>query len=144
MSLYNMINGVNPSTFFVLPMLGKHAEEYPRFRDCFIGDEERPQWSDHIHVYTRVGGGNRESYEGEIAALRAMPEYVTDHDDLFDSTFATFVFAVPEEWRSDFEKIKAGDIEAVSIEYQRRVRQVYPKLNEKLDSLWPESKEPAQ
>ncbi len=34
MSLYNMINGVNPATFFILPMLGKHPDEYPRFRDC--------------------------------------------------------------------------------------------------------------
>lgn len=36
MSLYNMLNGVNPCTFLILPMLGKHPDEYPRFRDCFI------------------------------------------------------------------------------------------------------------
>ena len=41
MSLYNMLHGVNPSTFFILPMLGeKHPDEYPRFRDCFIGDDK--------------------------------------------------------------------------------------------------------
>jgi hypothetical protein len=37
MSLYNMMNGANPATFFILPMLGeKHPEQYPRFRDCFV------------------------------------------------------------------------------------------------------------
>lgn len=54
MSLYNMINGVNPATFIILPMLGKHPDEYPRFRDCFIKDGM-------IEVYTRVGGNNRDS-----------------------------------------------------------------------------------
>jgi len=28
-----IINGANPSTFFILPMLDKHPDEYPRFRD---------------------------------------------------------------------------------------------------------------
>ena len=70
MSLYNMVNGVKPTTFFVLPMLGKHPDEYPRFRDCFLSDEEHPQYDDHIHIYTRTGGGNREGYEAENDAMR--------------------------------------------------------------------------
>lgn len=41
MSLYNMVNGMNQATFFVLPMLGRHPDEYPRFRDCFAGKTER-------------------------------------------------------------------------------------------------------
>ena len=38
--LYNLINGVNLATFIILPMLGKHPDEYPRFRDCFIAENE--------------------------------------------------------------------------------------------------------
>jgi hypothetical protein len=30
MSLYNMVHGTTQATFFVLPMLGKHPDEYPR------------------------------------------------------------------------------------------------------------------
>ena len=41
------MNGVNPATFFILPMLGKHPDEFPRFRDCWAGrtstDEEK-EW----------------------------------------------------------------------------------------------------
>ena len=55
MSLYNMINGVQPAAFFVLPMLGKHPDEYPRFRDCFIGkvnsDEEIDQFGIPLHKH---------------------------------------------------------------------------------------------
>ena len=55
-----MINGVNPATFLFLPMLGKHPDEYPRFRDCFISEDETQKI-----VFTRVGGGNRNCGFGE-------------------------------------------------------------------------------
>jgi len=48
------MNGVNPCVFFILPMLGKHPEEYPRFRDCFVVDEEHPEYDNCIHIYTRA------------------------------------------------------------------------------------------
>ena len=105
-----MINGVKPATFFVLPMLGKHPDEYPRFRDCFIGDDERPELKDHIHVYTRTGGGNREGYEVENQAMREMPGFVTDYDDGFDCTFASWVFRVPERWKADLSAATAATI----------------------------------
>ena len=140
-----MVNGVQPATFFLLPMLGKHPDEYPRFRDCFAGkqntDSEVDQFGipvqkhgeeELISVYTRVGGGNRESYEKEIEAMRAMPEYVTDFDDDFDCTFATFVFNVPERFKTDFRKLKEGKVEELSEELKQQIDAVYPKLNGKL------------
>ena len=117
-------------------MLGKHPDNYPRFRNVFLKDEEYPEYDNHIHVYTRVGGGNRESYEDEITELQSMPGYVTDHDDSFDSTFATFVFSVPDEWKPDFDKIISGDVKTVSAEYQARLRAVFPKLNDKWNQLF--------
>lgn len=153
MSLYNMINGVNPATFFFLPMLGKHPDQYPRFRDCFIGTLENSEETDQfglpkkktsdedlISVYTRVGGGNREDYVDEIQELQNMPEYVRDFDDDFDSTFATFIFSVPEKWKDDFEKIRNGDLNKVSEEYLEQMKRVFPKLSEKFDQLFSEVK----
>lgn len=139
MSLYNMLNGVSLATFLVLPMLGKHADEYPRFRDCFIKDEEHPEYDGMIHVYTRVGGGNREDYAAEIAALRAMPEYVTDFDDSFDRTYASFVFRVPAEFAEDYEKLFSGRIQQASEAYKQRLYAVYPKLSDKFDELFASS-----
>ena len=40
MSLYNMMNGFNPACLFIMPMLGRKQEEYPRFRDCFVTEEK--------------------------------------------------------------------------------------------------------
>lgn len=133
MSLYNMINGVNPAAFFILPMLGEqHPDSYPRFRDCFANlDNEQPE----IHVYTRVGGGNRNEGYGE-EKLYQHPNFLKTWDDDFDSTFATYSFSVPAEWREDFDLIIAGNIKNVSAEYQRRLRTVFPKLSETFDRIF--------
>ena len=137
MSLYNLVNGMNPSTFFILPMLGKHPDEYPRFRDCFVGnDEARSEYENCIMVYTRVGGNNRECFADEVAAMCDSPYFVGDFDDDFDNTYATYVFSVPDEWRADFDAIMIGDLQKISPEYQAQLRKVYPKLNATFDQLF--------
>ena len=136
-NMYNMVHGVNPCTFLILPMLSKHPDEYPRFRDCFMNDESREDLGEKIFVYTRVGGGNRESYREEIERLINMPTYITDYDDSFDSTYAMFVFDVPEEYKEDFDIIsgrskKEGNIMSIiSEKYFNKMCEVYPKLIDK-------------
>jgi hypothetical protein len=147
MSLYNILNGINQATFYILPMLGKHPEQYPRFRDCFVGKLVNSSKNDQfgiplkkqkdlekklISVYTRVGGNNRKDYKKEIEELRAIPEYVEDYDDSFDNTFATFVFKVPAKWEKDYDLIVEGKIQKISKEYQEEMIRVYPKLEEEL------------
>lgn len=151
MSLYNMVNGVNPATFFILPLLGeKHAEQYPRFRDCFVGrlynsdkDDEfgipvkqTDQTEKVISVYTRVGGGNRNNYVDEIKELQSHPNYIKDYNDDFDSTFATFLFSVPNEWINDFDLVVAGKLKETSTAYQQRLYKAYPKLSETFDKIF--------
>ena len=133
MSLYNMLCGYTPAVTLVLPMLGKHPNEYPRFRDCFLKDEEHPEYDDHIQIYTRTGGGNREDYESENEAMRQMDGFVADFDDSFDSTFASWVFKVPERWKADYEVFKSGDLKDMSKEYQEELRRILPEIEE---SLW--------
>ena len=123
MSLYNMLNGFNPACIFVMPMLGRKQNQYPRFRDCFIED-------DKIAIFTRVGGNNRNSGYGEEELYRD-PHFVSTYDDDFDNTYATYLFEVPERWKSDFEKISEGKILETSDEYKNYIREFWPLLNEK-------------
>lgn len=136
MSLYNMLHGVTQATFFFLPMLGKHPDEYPRFRDCFLKDEEHPEYDNHIHVYTRTGGGNREVYETENEEMRSMKGFVADFDDSFDGTFASWIFKVPEKWEADFAALIEGRMKDVSPEYREQMKNIYPKLATKFDELF--------
>ena len=122
MSLYNMMNGFNPACVIILPMLGRKAEEYPRFRDCFIEDG-------NIAIYTRVGGGNRNCGYGE-EALYEDPNFITTYDDEYDTTYATYLFKVPDQWKSDFDKIIEGKLTEVSEEYYQHVLKFYPSLAE--------------
>lgn len=131
--MYNLISGVNPATFFILPMLGeKHPDQYPRFRDCFVENEDTQ--NPEIHIYTRVGGGNRNCGYGEDE-LYKHPNFITTFDDDFDCTYATYVFSVPDEWKDDFKKIVGGEMKTLSGAYKKRLYVVFPKFKEKFDEL---------
>lgn len=123
MSLYNMINGFNPACVFIMPMLGRKQDEYPRFRDCFVEDGK-------IAIYTRVGGNNRGCGYGE-EELYKDPNFVSSYDDEFDNTYATYLFNVPEKWKDDFDKILNSDWEHVSEKYKKYLAEFYPLLAEK-------------
>ena len=125
MSLYNIINGYNPTCIVLLPMLGRKQEEYPRFRDCFLTEDKKG-----IAIYTRVGGGNRDCGFGE-EKLYEDENFIRTYDDEFDCTYATYEFRVPQKWQNDFDKIVNGDIKSVSQEYVDYVKSFYPLLNEK-------------
>ena len=122
MSLYNMVNGVNPATFLILPMLGRHPDEYPRFRDCHVTEEHQ------ISVLTRVGGGNRNDGYGE-EVLYKDPNFVKTFDADWDCTYGYYIFNVPEQWKEDFDKILNG--QKPSAAYVDQMCKVYPKLEEK-------------
>ena len=115
MSLYNMLFGRNPASRLLLAMLNLTEADVGRFRDCYLarGDTrvdgavaqaeaaegKKPEGELRIVVYTRNGGGNRDDYEDVTSALQALPEYITDYDDDFDCTYASYEFKVPEKFK---------------------------------------------
>ena len=128
MSLYNAICGFNPACFLILPMLGRHDKEYPRFRDCFVEDGK-------IAIFTRVGGGNRGCGYGE-EELYKDPNFVSTYDDEFDSTYATYLFNVPKKWKKDFDLICEGKLAEVSDEYVEYLKDFYPTLSENITGIF--------
>jgi len=122
MSLYNAIRGFNPACHVLLPILEKEVKDFPRFRDCFAGKMTRHPTeldtygiprrqvdnSEVMSIYLRVGGNNREDYKEEIEELQKHPLYIVDYDDSFDSTFAVFIFKIPEKYLKLFNTFKEG------------------------------------
>ena len=98
MSLYNTLFGFNSACIFFMPMLGRKQEDYPRFRDCFITEDN------NIGIYTRVGGNNRGCGFGD-EELYTDKYFIRTYDDDFDNTYATYEFRVPEKWQPDFDKL---------------------------------------
>ena len=124
MSMYNMLMGFNPACILFMPMLGRKQEEWPRFRDCFLTEEN------NIAIYTRVGGGNRGCGYGE-EALYEDENFIKTYDDDFDTTYATYEFKVPEKWKADFDLIVGAKFSEVSDEYVNYLKEFYPTLAEK-------------
>ena len=125
MSFYNMVHGFNLSCVLFMPMLGKHADDYPRFRDCFLSDDKK-----RIIIYTRVGGYNREQGYGE-EELYKDENFVTTYDDAEDDTYGYYEFNVPAKWKDDFDKIVNAKFGQVSDEYVNVVKSFYPKMDKK-------------
>ena len=124
MSLYNLLNGYNPACVIIMPMLGRKQDEYPRFRDCFVSEDEKT-----IVIYTRCGGGNRDCGFGE-EKLYEDPNFVRTYDDDFDRTYGFYEFKVPEKWKADFDKIMNNRFKEVSDDYVKYVSEFYPVLAE--------------
>ncbi|MDH5451743.1 MAG: hypothetical protein OEX14_00170 [Paracoccaceae bacterium] len=118
MSMYNQLFGISPAASYLLEVLGTSPDKIPRFRDCWFDKKSDPP---RIVIYTRTGGTNRlyydsidfcaENFPEDVAAiqaavpptgpwnsdLRALPGYLDDKDDAFDSTYAYFYFSVPDD-----------------------------------------------
>lgn len=117
MSLYNMLFGVNECAPVLLKILGFSHNDIPRFRNCFLHDNA-------IVIHTRTGGGNRDFYEEEGCAkenygsdyegpfnsdLRQHPNFITDSDDDFDSTYANFFYSYPQEYAEDLKALRESN-----------------------------------
>lgn len=87
---YNVIFGRNPATPALIVLAGfRPPLPELRLRDAFLerhGDEPL------IHVYTRIGGPNRDTHSEAWVVMRAMPNYVRDADDEYDPTYAGIWF----------------------------------------------------
>lgn len=129
-NLYNLINGVDPATFLVLPMLGKHPDEYPRFRDCYVNKEN------HIIILTRVGGPNRNTGLGE-EEMQKSPYFIKTYDSEEDSTYGYYEFEVPKEWKKDLEKML--NHKRPSDKYVNQMCKVYPKLETYFRKMFPKT-----
>ena len=129
MSLYNMLFGMNPLSDIYLAMVGLTRDSVGRFRDAYVekhGDETKSEFDSSnfcgwtLSVYTRNGGGNRTHWDkddkeggpdctctGCVGTYRlpSHPLYLSDEDDDFDCTYATFHFQVPTQFWPFLEEL---------------------------------------
>lgn len=64
-----------------------------RYRDHWLErDEDGDEPALVLAVYARIGGGNRTEYAEGIAQMHMLTTFVSDADDDYDSTYATFRF----------------------------------------------------
>ena len=106
MSLYNLLHGMNYLTPILLAILDIDQEEGKwgsgRFRDIYLNKD-----GTKIILFTRNGGGNRDSYFPYD--IRNHPNYLNDYDDDFDCTYAYIEFSVPKGFKGLMRKLSTGE-----------------------------------
>jgi hypothetical protein len=134
MSLYNLLHGRNPFSSVLLKVLeiDQPGSKYEsgRFRDIYL-DEGGTK----IILYTRNGGGNREEYQDTIDVLASHPNYLTDYDDDFDSTYAYIEFSMPDEHKEFVKEFMTGEKpETVGEKFQKTMKEIDTMTPEQLRS----------
>lgn len=143
MSLYNALFGTRREAPVVLAALAISEANVPRFRDAYYDTK-----ADRLVIYTRTGGGNRDFYEDEAtcranhpeyfggkdddpsgpwnADLRALPGFISDEDNDFDCTYASFFFHVPEAFAPLLKGIvtELGETETPADRWQRVLKEL--------------------
>lgn len=136
MSFYNAVNGMNASLAVQLSiLLDKRIDEFfPRFRSVFTKDDECPIDVEYdFIVYTRMGGGNRNCWEGSTdkdcdcpahtaEKIELEPYVVGRYDDAFDCTYSSFLIKLSEEQKS-----------ISSEERRRRFTRLFPEIADEVE-----------
>lgn len=93
--MYSLTVHKNPAALALIELVGldfNFLVQECRLRDAYLSKDRTK-----VIVYTRLGGGNRDSYKQSIDRLRSKYNYVKDYDDTFDSTYASFEFKIDED-----------------------------------------------
>ena len=113
--MYNLVSKCNPIADDLLKSLSLTPEDFQRYRDAYLTRDLK-----RIIVFTRLGGGNRESYEQVFERMRKHELYITDYDDSFDCTYCSFEFKMPEDIKAEilkqFESLKSKGIETSDLD----------------------------
>jgi len=91
--MYEMVCDINPDAGRVLNLIGLDPTfliEECRLRDVYLSKDKTK-----VVIFTRIGGGNRESYSASIKRLKNFKGYIRDYDDDFDNTYASFEYQIP-------------------------------------------------
>ena len=96
-----MLFASNPLAGYLLYHLGLRTQEIGRFRDISIVKADGEY---RLRLLTRMGGGNRLSYEENISSLKKHPLYLEDRDSKGDNTYAEFDFRMPETLIADLNE----------------------------------------
>lgn len=122
MSMYSLVFGGSAWPAELMGMYGLTPQMIGRYRDHWL--ERDGEDGLVCAVYTRNGGGNREEYDSQIKQMQALPTYVSDADDTYDSTYATFRFRMTKEQVQEWLR----NIEHAEVEQTTTVEEVWEEL----------------
>jgi len=136
------------STTYLMPMLGHSVKEFINVVNCYMYDESKPEYDNHIFLLHKFDDDVRSGYLSYEDSLKQHELYVDSYDP--NNPHVMFVFKVPEEYQKEYDLFKAGQYSKFRDSYKRhilkfqgglfqtkKIRQVLYK-SEKLHKEWEE------
>lgn len=118
---YDFLKGVNRSCTYILPMMGTKRKDFLNLKSCFIGDELRPDLTEHILLLFKFSSDRWFlNYEEE---LKANPLYVENYDA--DKFHIMYVFKVPEGQLENYNHFKNSRYSQFDKDYKRHIISFY-------------------
>lgn len=121
----------NKSGNYILPMLGLRLSEFKRegyanlpqsrFVNCFIGDDDKEHYNNHIFVCYKYSGD-----QGFLKFENSMQQnvyYVGSYDP--DIKHVMHVYSVPKHWQEDYDFFKEGKYSRFSKIYKRHIQEFH-------------------
>lgn len=104
--MFNLVFGPTEQKRSIAILGGVDPDRIGRFRDLWVEQPEPGLFI--LAIYTRTGGNNRADYGEWIDYAQSLPNFVSDRDDTFDNTYATFRFEItPETGRAYIDWLNA-------------------------------------
>lgn len=111
---------LNPSAYFMLPILDLSFKDIPHFIDCGVTKD-----TNNIVIYTKISASNRYKGYGDDILI---------HHKNFKGTkdislgCGEYKFEIPLKWVEDFKHLLKYNFNLVSKEYVEQIKKTYPEL----------------
>lgn len=126
--MYKKLEGCNPPTFFILPMIDRKPSDFPGFVDVYTAMERLPNYEHHLQIFVKTGGENSKFYSKFIEVLKTDDNYVTCVSDSILEDYSYLIFKIPVKHQLDYVKFVMGNYDDFSLAHKNKIERFYPEL----------------
>lgn len=113
----------NRSYTYLMPMLGIVYDQFKNVKACFVGDEDKPQYQEHLFVLHKKDDTEESYYK----SLESHPMFVERY--MVDLQHEMFVFEIPDSQIDNYRKFRDSKFSRMSNEYKQHLKSFFRILN---------------
>lgn len=115
--------GKHKSYAYIYPMIEDVVNYEKNLIGCYIGDENKPQYNNHIFLRYTFDGSLSSAYaqfEENIQQCPLLEDFYDIKDNIKNNT-VMFVFKVPEEYQDDYNLFLESKYSKMSKDYKNKI-----------------------
>ena len=112
-------DSLTKSVTYILPMLGYSIKEFVNIVNCYIADEGKPQYTNHIFLLHKFDGRSNADYLSYEETLVEHEHFEELYDP--DRSHVMFIFRVPEYFQREYDLFKMGKYSKFNDDYKKHI-----------------------